>query len=73
VINQIKKYRRHGMWSGSKVNAKKAPLAAWKQITRPKQEGGLGILKLKAHNDALLMKSLYKMYNKLDILWVKLI
>jgi hypothetical protein len=55
------------------VNARKAPLAAWKQITRPKQEGGLGILKLKAHNDALLMKSLYKMYNKLDIPWVKLI
>jgi hypothetical protein len=26
VINQIERYRRHGMWSGSEVNAKKKHL-----------------------------------------------
>jgi hypothetical protein len=41
-------------------------------VTRPKKEG-LGIVKLRTQNDALLLKSLHKMFNRSDIPWVKLI
>lgn len=34
----------------------------------PKQEGGLGVINLKKHNEALLLKNLKKFYNKKDIL-----
>jgi hypothetical protein len=46
-------------------------LASWKWITRPKLEGGLGVIKLRTHNDALLMKLLHKIYNKLNIFLMK--
>jgi hypothetical protein len=48
------------------MNAKKAPLAAWNLATKPKKEGGLGIINLQTQNDALLMKNLHKFFNKLD-------
>jgi hypothetical protein len=44
---------------------------AWKKATRPKKEGGLGILDLRAQNLALL-KFLHKFYNKDNVPWVKL-
>ncbi|KAL6596863.1 hypothetical protein ACP70R_046997 [Stipagrostis hirtigluma subsp. patula] len=73
VIKQIDKYRKHCLWKGADLNAKKPPLAAWKLVCRPKKEGGLGVIKLAAHNDALLLKNLHKFYNKADIPWVHLI
>jgi hypothetical protein len=68
VLQQIDKYRRHGLWNGSTANAKKTP-----RVTRPKSKGGLGITKLRTHNDALLMKALHKFFNRLNIPWVKLL
>jgi hypothetical protein len=46
ILNQIDRYRRHYLWRGSDVNAKKPPLAAWKLVCRPKKKGGLGVIKL---------------------------
>jgi hypothetical protein len=43
----IDKYKKHCTWRGSDLNARKPPLAAWKLATRPKREGGLGIINLK--------------------------
>jgi hypothetical protein len=48
-------------------------MAAWKLVTRPKKKGGLGILKLRVQNDALLMKNLHKFFSKANLPWVKLI
>jgi hypothetical protein len=73
IINQIEKYRRHCLWAGGEVNARKPPLAAWKLVTRPKMKGGLGIIRLRPQNDALLMKILHKFYTKADPPWVQLI
>jgi hypothetical protein len=73
ILNQVDKYRRHGFCKGSDINSKKPPLATWKMVTRPKSEGGLGLIKLRTHNDALLMKYLHKLYNKLNLPRVKLI
>lgn len=44
VREQIDKFRKHCLWRGSddtsRINAK----AAWTLVTRPKEEGGLGVL-----------------------------
>jgi hypothetical protein len=48
----------------------KTPLAAWSLATRPKKEGGLGILNLQTQNDAHLLKNLHKFYNKIECPWV---
>jgi hypothetical protein len=54
------------------LNAKKT-LAAWKLVTGPKKKRGLGVLKLRIQNDALLMKHLHKFFIKAHLPWVKLI
>jgi hypothetical protein len=55
IINQIDKYRRHCLWRGGDINAKKPPIAAWKLVTRLKRKGGLSVIRLRLQNDALLM------------------
>jgi hypothetical protein len=72
VIEQIDKYRKYCMWRCSDLNNKKPPLAAWSLATRLKNDGGLGI-NLKTQNDALLLKSLHKIFNWVDCPWVDLI
>lgn len=62
-----------GLWRGSNINGNKPPLAAWSLACKPKQEGGLGIINLKAHNEALLMKNVHKFFNKHDLPWVHLL
>jgi hypothetical protein len=42
-------------------------------VTRPKKKGGLGVLKLRVQNNALLMKNLHKFFSKSNLPWVKLI
>jgi hypothetical protein len=46
---------------------------AWPVVMQPKEKGGLGVLNLQLHNDALLLKSLDKFYNKREIPWVQLV
>jgi len=36
-------------------------------------EGGLGVINLKKHNEALMMKNIHKFLNKQDIPWVTLV
>lgn len=47
---------------------------AWHNVSRAKDQGGLGlgIIDIKAHNTALLLKFLHKFYNKHDLPWVQL-
>jgi hypothetical protein len=73
ILNQIDKYRRHCLWRGSDLNARKPPLVAQKLVTRPKRKGGLGVIRLRVHNDALLMKYLHKFYSKDDLPSVQLV
>jgi hypothetical protein len=72
VVRQIYKYRKHCMWRGADLNARKPPLAAWNLATKPKKMGGLGIINLHTQNDALLLKNLHKFYNRVDCPWVNL-
>jgi hypothetical protein len=73
VREHIDKYRKNCLWRGSdesnRVNAK----AAWTLVTKHKTEGGLGVLDLQTQNEALLLKNLYKFFNRCDIPWVQLV
>jgi hypothetical protein len=54
------------------IDRKGGCLVAWKKATRPKKQGALGIDDLRAHNTALLTKSMHKFYNKVNLPWVQL-
>jgi hypothetical protein len=73
IINQIDCYRRHCLWRGGDLNAKKPPLAAWKMVCKPKRKRGLGVIKLRLQNDALLLKNLDKFFSRDNLPWVNLI
>jgi hypothetical protein len=73
VIKQLDKYRKHCLWRGSDLTAKQPPKAAWPMVCLPKQEGGLGVINLSTHNDALLLKFLHKFFSKANIPWVHLV
>jgi hypothetical protein len=42
-------------------------------VSSQKKDGGQGVLHLKTHNKALLLKNLHKFFNKVGIPWVQLI
>jgi hypothetical protein len=73
VIKQLDKYRRHCLWRGSDMNSRKPSRAAWPMVCVPKKQGGLGVLDLYTHNEAMLLKFLHKFYSKADIPWVNLV
>lgn len=72
VFDQIDKYRKHCLWSGGDIHKKGSCLAAWDLACKPKEEGGLGIIDIRTHNLALLLKYLDKFYNHANTPWVKL-
>jgi hypothetical protein len=37
---------------------RKASLVAWKKVSRSKMKGGLGVIKLRVQNEALLLKQI---------------
>jgi hypothetical protein len=47
-------------------------LVAWKKTTKPKSQGGLGIIDLRANDIVLLIKFLHKFYNKANLPWMHL-
>jgi hypothetical protein len=61
------------MWCNSDCNAKSKPMIAWRKCTRPKRNGGVGVINLRSQNTALLLKNLDKFYNRRNIPWVNLI
>jgi len=72
VIKRIDSFRKHCLWRGNEINARKPLKAAWKMICKTK-EGGLGVIIIEKQNEALLLKNLDKLFNKRDIPWVQMI
>ncbi|GJS56143.1 RNA-directed DNA polymerase, eukaryota, reverse transcriptase zinc-binding domain protein, partial [Tanacetum coccineum] len=58
------------VWSKNDA-AKGIASVAWKEVCRPKDEGGLGLKSLKVMNHALMVKHLWNIASKKDSLWVK--
>jgi hypothetical protein len=69
----IDKFRKRCLWRGSDINAKGYNLATWDKVTVPKDKGGLSVKNLYIQNDALLIKHLFKFYNRDSVPWVQLI
>ena len=55
------------------TNTPRQSLATWDLVCRPKKYGGLGVLNLGIQNESLLLKHLFKFFNKVDVPWVTLI
>jgi len=73
VIKRIDSFKKHCLWNGNEANARRPPKAAWKMVSKPKKEGGLGIIDIETQNRALLLKNLDKFFNRRDIPWVQMI
>lgn len=73
LIENIDRARKQCFWRGNHTSRKGGNHAAWPMLMKPKDKGGLGIINLYLHNDALLLKHLHKFYMKKDIPWVNLI
>lgn len=73
VVKQVDKYRKHSLWRGGNKNAKNRPKPAWEMVCLPKSEGGLCVLNLRIQNEALLLKLLYKFFNRKDTPWVHVV
>ncbi|GJU50290.1 RNA-directed DNA polymerase, eukaryota, reverse transcriptase zinc-binding domain protein [Tanacetum coccineum] len=70
IIKEINKLLKGFLWNHgetSKGNAK----VAWKNICKPKDQGGLGLKNLQVWNKALLAKHVWNIATKKDTLWVK--
>lgn len=73
VIKQIDGFRKNCLWNRHDIHRQGKCLVAWTVACPCKEEGGLGILNLRAQNKALLLKfAADKFYNKADTPWVQL-
>ncbi|GKA75895.1 RNA-directed DNA polymerase, eukaryota, reverse transcriptase zinc-binding domain protein [Tanacetum coccineum] len=70
VINDINRIMKNFLWSQSDDSKGKAKVA-WKNVCKPKNQGGLGLKDLTVWNNTLLVKHLWNIANKKDTLWVK--
>lgn len=73
VINQFNIYLKQCFWRKYGTKDTGFALVAWEKVCKPKTHGGLGVLDLATHNQALLMKYLHKFMNKEDSPWVNII
>lgn len=70
VINKIDKLCIIFIWTGKLQDSRKSPIA-WKQVCRPKSQGGQGIINLTVWNQIAMLKCLWNLCKKSDNLWVK--
>ena len=60
VCSKIKNLMSRFLWSGTSMESHKTKVA-WREITRPKREGGLGLCRVSVWNKAALLKHLWNL------------
>ena len=55
--------------SGTDVKARRAKVG-WKELCLPKEEGGIGLPRVKDWNDAAIMKHIWNLFYRKDSIWV---
>ncbi|GJV32919.1 RNA-directed DNA polymerase, eukaryota, reverse transcriptase zinc-binding domain protein [Tanacetum coccineum] len=70
VVNDINKLLKGFLWCQGELSKGKAKVA-WKQVCKPKDEGGLRIKNLSLWNEVLMAKHLWNVATMKESLWVK--
>ena len=70
VCDNTDKILKNFLWSGG-GDGRGIASVAWKDICKPKNQGGLGLKPLRLMNEALMIKHLWNVISKKDSLWVK--
>lgn len=73
ILKQINSYLMNCFWRKYGSHDRGLVLISWEKVCLPKSHGGLGVLDLQVHNQAMLMKFLKKFFNREDIPWVNII
>jgi len=69
VIEAIDCKRRAFLWAGTSKTSGSKCLVNWETVMKPLQEGGLGVRNLAAHNAALLLKLMHRLFNPEQSAW----
>nr|GEU51815.1 hypothetical protein [Tanacetum cinerariifolium] len=70
MVKDINKLLKGFLWCQGNLSKGKAKVA-WKQVCKPKDEGGLDIKDLSSWNEALMSKHLWNVASMKESLWVK--
>jgi hypothetical protein len=71
LLRIIEGLRRSFLWSNADRTSGAKCLVAWKDVCRPKQEGGLGIKSLADKNRCLQMKFVHRLFSDPSAPWPK--
>lgn len=72
VCDSIDQKIRNFLWGGD-ASKRNCHLVCWDQITKPKEEGGLGIRPAKDMNKAFLAKLAWRMLSEDESLWARVL
>ena len=72
VLEGIDRVNRNFLW-GSTKNSKKMYWVGWKKVTRPKEDGGLGLQTTKGRNTALLAKLNWRFHTESNASWARVL
>ncbi|XP_061342522.1 uncharacterized protein LOC133288718 [Gastrolobium bilobum] len=68
VCDEIEQLQRNFIWGNNKAH-----LVAWDTMYKPKEMGGLGIIRLRTQNEAYIHKLAWKILTDKEELWVKIL
>jgi len=72
VHKKMDSIRANFLWQGTEDKFR-YHMAKWEMVSRPKDQGGLGIINTRLMNDCLLVKWIWKILLEPDELWFKLL
>ena len=67
ILDGIDRVNRNFLW-GSSETTRKIHWVGWQKVTKPKDEGGLGLQEAKGRNTALLAKLNWRLHTEDDAL-----
>lgn len=72
ILEEIDRVNRNFLW-GFLDSIRKMHWIGWKKVTKPKEEGGLGLQTAKGQNIALLAKLDWRLTTQKEALWAKVL